>query len=75
MSNLITIIMNFLSSIQTIAYPLLIIDIIVCAVALMLPSQKYRAVAVGFLVAGIVGFVLMIGATTFGNEIKDIVQF
>lgn len=75
MHNLVTIILNFLKSIQTLAYPLLIIDIIISAVALMIPSQKYRSVAVGFLVVGVIGFVLMIGATTFGTEIQDTVTF
>ena len=75
MSQLVAIITNFLSSISTIALPLLALDIIVSGIALIIPSQKYRGVAVGFLVFGIVGFILVMGASTFSDEINDTVKF
>ena len=40
MSQLVAIITNFLSSISTIALPLLALDIIVSGIALIIPSQK-----------------------------------
>lgn len=75
MSQLITIITGFLAKISPIAAPLLILDIIVAGFMCLMPSQKFRGLAIGFLVAGIVGFILVIGSSTFASDIQNVVNF
>lgn len=68
-------ILNFAEQIKIPAIAILILDIVVAGILCMIPSSKYKQIATGFLVGGIIGLVLILGAVTFGNEIKDTIVF